>query len=460
MKIGFLPLYVKLYDDIIPHVRPRHEAFYAELTKMLEEGGATVVTSPFCRLKDEFFAAVKKFEEAGVDAIVTHHIAYSPSLECIDALAGTKLPIIVLDTTSTLEFTNMQDPEEIDFCHGIHGVMDMCSMLIRRGKDFAIAAGHYKESDVVARTLGYVRAAMAAKAISGARVARVGGPFAGMGDFVVPFKEMKKRFGIEAFDIDKKKLEAYSASVTKEEIEAEIKDNEARFDFEGEMNPEEYELTIRSCLAMKKCIEGEGLTAFTATFTGMGPEQCGLDVMPFIECCKAMERGIGYAGEGDTLTAAFTGAFLKGYPETTFCEIFCPDWKNNLIFMSHMGELNYRIAGVKPTLSRVGTNFSPTAYPYVAYTRMKGGKGVFANICRGKDDFKLVIAETEMVAYDEDNFAGSMRGWMTTGKLSCGEFLERISENGATHHSAFLYGATAEELKFFGKLVGLEVVEL
>ena len=41
--------------------------------------------------------------------------------------------------------------------------MDMCSMLNRRGKAFAIAAGHIDHSDVMDKTAGYIRAAVAAK---------------------------------------------------------------------------------------------------------------------------------------------------------------------------------------------------------------------------------------------------------------------------------------------------------
>ena len=214
MKIGFLPLYVKLYDDVAPGCRPRMEAYYATVAQMLRDKGAEVVESPFCRLADEFQATVEKFEAEKVDAIVTLHIAYSPSLQAIDALAGTDLPIVVLDTTPTMEFDNMQSPGEIMYCHGIHGVMDMCTMLTKRGKAYAIAAGHYEQSDVLDRTLGYVRAAIAAKALNGAKVARVGGPFAGMGDFVVPFETLKSRFGIEAYDMDIATVQKAAKAVT------------------------------------------------------------------------------------------------------------------------------------------------------------------------------------------------------------------------------------------------------
>ena len=167
MKIGLLPLYIALYDRTSPSMRPRLEAFYQEIAQEFAKRGVEVETSPFCRLKPEFEQAVGKFEAAGVDALVTLHMAYSPSLESIDVLAGTALPIVVLDTTETLEFTNGQDPVEIDYNHGIHGVMDMCSMLTREGKDYAVAAGHYRDSDVLDRVCGYVRAGPSAGPGSG-----------------------------------------------------------------------------------------------------------------------------------------------------------------------------------------------------------------------------------------------------------------------------------------------------
>ena len=76
--------------------------------------------SPFCRLENEFKETVAGFEKEAVDAIVTLHMAYSPSLESIDVLCNTKLPIIVLDTTETFEFSATQNSSEIGYCHGFH----------------------------------------------------------------------------------------------------------------------------------------------------------------------------------------------------------------------------------------------------------------------------------------------------------------------------------------------------
>lgn len=453
MKIGFLPLYIKLYDDIGTK-RDKMKEFYDEVTTMFKERGFIVETVDFCRIKPEFEAAIAMFEEKSVDAIVTWHAAYSPSLESIEVLSKTNLPIIVLDSTPTLEFGMKQNPSEIGANHGIHGVMDMCSMLKRYGKTYTIAAGHYKESNVIDRVCGLVRAAVAAKKLSTMKVGLVGGGFDGMGDFAVSPAEMKERFGVTVETIAPEKLEEARKAVTPEAVSAEMELDKSRYDFCDDVVPGEYDAFMTSCLGLRAYLEQEAYTAFSVNFLNVE----GAGTMPFVECCKAMERGLGYAGEGDALTAAFTGALISAYPETTFCEIFCPDWKNNMVFLSHMGEMNYRIVDGRPYICRTGSAFVKGSMPYAGYAKMKGGKGVYVNISRDKDDFQMLLAPCEMLSAGDDNFPRAMRGWMRPEVASTAEFLEALSKNGATHHSTFVYSATVEEMEYFGKLLGLKTV--
>ena len=89
---------------------------------------------------------------------------------------------------------------------------------------------------------------------------------------------------------------------------------------------------------------------------------------------------------------------------------------------------------------------------------MKGGEGVYVNISRDKDDYQLLISPCKMLDVKSDNFPGSMRGWMEPKSESTAKFLEDLSSNGATHHSIFVYGATVEELEYFGKLLNMKTV--
>ena len=82
IKVGFLPLYIKLYDDAngVGYRAPMEKYMHMAIN-MLEAQGIDVVLSDVCRIKPEFDAAAAMFNEAEVDAVITMHLAYSPSLE-------------------------------------------------------------------------------------------------------------------------------------------------------------------------------------------------------------------------------------------------------------------------------------------------------------------------------------------------------------------------------------------
>lgn len=458
IKVGFLPLYVKLYDDVVPGLRPRLEAFYETMAKKLEEQGMDVVRAPFCRLEGEFLKTVADFEEAGAQCIVTLHMAYSPSLECVKALTETTLPIVIMDTTETYGFDPMVDPDELMYNHGIHGVMDMCNLLLRNSKQYAIAAGHYLHSDVVERTCGYVRAAVAAHAVNGIKVGTYGGEFAGMGDFQAGKRELKEWFGIDLVEADDEKIKAIRATITDADVDAEIAFDDANYERAEVLNETNYRENTKDCLTIRKWIDKHGLNAFSMNFLKFTAES-GLKSVPFLEACKAMTRGIGYAGEGDALDAAIMGAIYKAYDQASFCEIFCPDWKGNSFMISHMGEMNYAVSDIKPQLNNVAFNYTNAAAPVVGYAKFRGGKAIYANICRDAEGYCMVITPIEMLDVKEDSFKKSMRGWFKPS-TTVADLLECLSIYGATHHSLLIYDASVEEIEYFATLLGMKVITL
>ena len=220
-KIGLLPLYLKLYDDREPDKRPRVESFYKQIAAEFEKRKLDVLTVPICRTKSEFQASVRDFEEGGAEAIVTLHLAYSPSLESAEALARTALPVIVCDTTPTFSFAPDQDPAEIMYNHGIHGVQDMCNLLVRRGKDFHIEVGHWQKSDVLDRIVSRLESARMAHHMRNLQAGLVGEPFEGMGDFYVSPADLKATIGVETRVLNPRAFKALAAEIKDQEIQDE-----------------------------------------------------------------------------------------------------------------------------------------------------------------------------------------------------------------------------------------------
>lgn len=461
-KIGLLSFYIALYDNLFSAKRRKPlEDFYTALKESLQRRGLEVITAPVCRLEKEFKAAVHKMERADVDAIVTLHLAYSPSLESIEALAASRLPVIVLDTTPDFEFGPMQQPPRIMFNHGIHGVQDLCNLLVRRHKPFVIEAGHWKKSDVLERIKQAALAARMTKAIRNARVGQIGGAFKGMGDFVVPPAVMKRDLGISVI----KWNPAYSSTKSAARDDAVGKEMHAHRML-YRISPkatDAHRRSVKTGLMVRRWIEENKLTAFTANFLDVTPA-LGLPTMPFLEASLGMARGIGYAGEGDILTAALVGALATVFPQTTFTEMFCPDWKGNRIFLSHMGEVNIDLLAGKPELVEYDFVFGKLPNPVKPAGCLRSGRAVWVNlapIMQGKmadSKFRLIVSPVKMEEGGrKDRFGGAVRGWMRP-VMPVADFLEAYSRAGGTHHAALVYGDALQAVCNLSTFMGWETV--
>ena len=456
IKVGLLPLYIKLYDDFGVN-RTLLDGFNAQVIEKLEKEGLEVISAPVCRIKNEFKDAVDNFVNNGADAIITLHLAYSPSLESIDALCSNDLPIIVMDTTLDLSLSSEYSKAPIGSNHGIHGVMDMCNLLKRRSKKYVVVAGHFDNSDVLKKTVDCVKACVSAKALKGLKVGNFGGSFDGMGDFIIDNQTLKQRFGVFAGEITDSEMANAVKSVTDNEILDEIKYYKENFIMPEEYDEQALKVSVRASLATRKIIEEKGLDAFSVNFRQTNNKNLGN--MPFIEACLQMQKGVGYAGEGDILTASFVGALLKTFKDVSFVEIFCPDWKEDRLLISHMGEMNYSVLRAKPKLIIGKFNYTDAGTMAKTAGAFKDGKAVYCNVFRVENE-KFVMSVSEVdVSYVDGQVESAVRGWIKP-KINIAEFLEKLSEHGAIHHGFMVYDVDIKAMKSFGQTLDMEVVEI
>ena len=454
-RIGLLPLYLELYDACLPTCRERFAGWLGQIVEGFAAGGIGVEAAGVCRTKAECAEAMQAFTRADVDLIVTVHLAYAPSLEIIDALAGTHLPLLLLDTTMDADFGPEVDAERIMYNHGIHGVMDLACMLRRRGKAFEVVAGHVTTSPVLAQACAMARAAFAARRLRGSRVLRVGAAFAGMGDFVVPEGLLHRALGITVDNRSVDDLAPWVQAVTHEEVQAELAaDSEA---FTVLAPYAEHARSARVGLGLRRMLATEHYDAFSMNFLAFDRPEGPVDTVPFMEASKAMARGVGYAGEGDVLTAALVGALLRGFQQVTFTEIFCPDWQGNSLFLSHMGEINPAVAAARPMLQEVQFPFTAAQNPAKITACLRPGPAVYVNLAPGPhDSFTLLLSPVEMLP-DTHNptMHPVVRGWMRA-RVPVADFLTAYAHAGGTHHSALVYDAPLDSLLAFARFVGIE----
>ncbi len=459
IKIGYLPFYIKLYDDYHPGIRAEYEEYMKKLIRMIEDKGfEVVVADEICRVEEEFRRAAEKFNaDNEIAAVVTQHLAYSPSLESIDALLSLIAPIVVFDTTPDYQILKYADKEDrIMPNHGIHGVQDMCNMLRRNGKKYQLCVGHASEPRVMNELCDLIRGAAVAYSLRNSRIGMVGGEFEGMGDFRVPDEILKSELGIETVRMTEAEGKKFTEKVTEAEIDAELKADGERFDVNVK-NKEAYRAATKAGLAVRKWMNKNKLTGVTVNF--LHTDTAGIPKMPFVECCKVMERCKGYAGEGDNLTAALTGALIKIFPDTTFTEMFCPDWENDMILLSHMGEMNPRLTQHKPVITDKKFNYNSLGDTTTVCASFKAGRAILVNLSPAQKGYTLILSEVALSDETDHTsaYATEVQGWLKPGK-PLNLFLKLYSEYGGTHHSAMVYGANLKSLIAFGRLMGFETV--
>jgi L-arabinose isomerase len=213
--------------------------------------------------------------------------------------------------------------------------------------------------------------------------------------------------------------------------------------------------SARTGLAVQKWVDREELGAFTVNFLDVN-RGSGIPTVPFLQASKLMAAGVGYAGEGDVLTASLVAALAAVYPQTSFTEMFCPDWQNGSIYLSHMGEINYLLVSGKPRLYEMDYRWSEADNPVYVAGRFRAGPFLLVNLAPLQSGFRLIVAPATMLDVGgKDRMERSIRGWFKPS-VPMPEFLSRYSTLGGTHHLAMCYGADASVIESFGRMMGWE----
>ncbi|MBN1838076.1 MAG: hypothetical protein JW820_19615 [Spirochaetales bacterium] len=457
-RIGLLPLYMDLFDQALPELRARVSRFAATIVQELGKRGAEVLPAPLCARRAAIREAVAGFEKAEADALVTLHVTYSPSLEAAPELARTGLPLIVLDTTPRFDFGRAQELIEVLLNQGIHGVQDLCNLLGRHGKPFAVEAGHWEKSDVLDRVVARGRGLRASSVLRRGRVGLLGERFPGMGDFRISAHALKRLVGAEVVRAGAGSLQSGVPSEDEPAVEAELEEDRRRF--RVETSAELHRASVRVGLALRGWLAKERLDAFTMNPLSLRALQPR--ALPFLEASKAMARGIGYAGEGDFLSALMTAALSRAFGEATFTEMFCPDWKRGRIFLSHIAEVNLRVLGGTPRLIEKPYTLTGVASA-VAVGRYRPGEAVLVNLAptgsNAGDPLRLILVPGRLTANRGDRLDAAIHGWFKPA-----ERLERLlpeySRHGGTHHSVLVYGKVVQALTELGRSMAWEVVQI
>lgn len=461
-QVGLLGLMFDLYDRV-PDLKLRMASFAEELVQILSPF-ADVDFPGVCNTREQVDQAVAGFEATDKDLILVVLLTYAPSHIALHALLHSRLPIVILNTQQlpaiTQETTSQQTLEN----HGVHGVQDLCNVLLRAGQDVHLITGFYRDEMTLNEIAGWFQAAAAIRFLRQMRIGLLGYPMEGMGDFGVDETALLAQIGPRVHHLAMKAVAERAAAAPQDEIEQALDEDRQRFRIAEGVTEAEHAASERLTWAVRSLLQEQGLHGFAAHFMAVG-EEGWLDTLPFLAASKLLAEGYGFGGEGDVTSAAAVALMAHLAGSANFTEMFSMDPAGDAVLMMHMGEGNWKMARkdepvhlLRSTLGLVDLRVAPLL---LAFSLEPGPVTLLSLTTVANGKLRFVVTEGEVVDFPYVADLGRPHyKFRPESPDGLSGFLNRFSLAGGSHHQALAYGHWAATLEKIATLLGIPCIRV
>ena len=411
--------------------------------------------------EQEFENRVDACRNEGCGLVLLLPMAYTASGAAQTALTNLPLPLLIVSSARDFTLPITMDGDHLFANQSLHGVQDIAHALRKMGRPFSIRAGHFEQAGFPEALETSCKIGLSASLFFQGRVGQIGGSLPGMLDFTFDKNSIDRLYGFQQVDLTPQDLTEQVDSVKETEISRFITWANETFSIDEGITPEELATTARYALGLEKLVVERELDALGLNFSSLLNEGC--ETLPFLGASRLLSRGVGYGGEGDVLTALLNSALWNINHESTFSELYCPDYANSQIMLSHMGECNLALANTNlpRTLKPRVFPWGKISRPGVPVFQMKPGTITITSISEHPrwNNFQLVtlLGEVQESPEHPNLDVPYTRVWMGE---NMNRIIEEYSLSGGTHHVVVTYGDVRAELKTLADYCGMELYSL
>ena len=459
-RIAYIGLSLELYLSSRQEAKDGWHSAFARWRNVMASR-FELACSAFCYTDSDMAAIAKRIEETDVDAVVISAASYTGSLLSVPVLERLGLPVVIWSTQDAETIRPDYAPFDLTLNHTVQGIHDVANLLWQRGIPFDIVTGHWQDEEALARLERAVAVARAWKKAKSIKVLSLGGQFVGMGDFAYDARNLREVWGPQVEDLPVADFLAAVAAVPDAEVDKEEEQDRARFAVQPDLARETHRESIRRKLALDSLLATHGATAFTMNFTALLARP-GFGQLPFYAINCLMGEGMGYAGEGDALRAAWMRELHLLCGPANFTEIYTVDFRANRFFMTHMQECSVAVA--RRDRKIVLKNMPFWARGGVDYTGMffsaEPGECTLASITPdGHGGFRIIAFAGEipdLPPYETFNRAH----WIFQCRGKAATVLDNYSLAGGPHHLAAVYGNRIPQMQALARRHGFDFIDI
>ncbi len=447
--------------EVLETVEARAKEMAAEMSKSLPYPLVYKVTA---KTNKEIADVAKEANHDDACAgIVTWCHTFSPSKMWINGLASLQKPYCHFATQYNKEIPNEEiDMDFMNLNQAAHGDREHGFIAARLRMPRKVIAGYWKDEKVLGRIGSWMKAAVGVAVSKGMKVMRFGDNMREVAVTEGDKVEVQTKLGWQVNTWAVGDLVKEMNAVTEAEIDELVKVYEANYDIATD-NTAAIRYQAREEIAIEKMMDAEGCKAFSNTFQDL----YGMEQLPGLASQHLMAQGYGYGGEGDWKVSAMT-AILKAMGEGgNGASAFMEDYTYHLVegqeysLGAHMLEVCPSLAAGKPRIEThhlgIGMNEKD---PARLVFEGKAGPAIVVSLIDMGGRLRLICQDIEAVKpiMPMPNLPVARVMWRAMPDLTTG--VECWITAGGAHHTVLSYDVTAEQMKDWANMMGIEFVHI
>jgi L-arabinose isomerase len=396
--------------------------------------------------------------------LITWMHTFSPAKMWIAGLTLLKKPFAHLHTQYNREIPWSEiDMNFMNLNQAAHGDREFGFIGSRLRLERKVVVGHWKDEDVQAQLGAWARAAAAWADWQGAKIARFGDNMRDVAVTEGDKVQAQIQLGFDVYGYGVGDLVKAVNDATDAEIDQMMQAYLDEYDVAQMLRPGgERNTSLREGarieVGMRNFLKAGNFKAFTTTFEDLH----GLAQLPGLAVQRLMRDGYGFGAEGDWKTSALVramkvmGAGLNG--GVSFMEDYTYHFgaSGDKVLGAHMLEICESIAASKPKLEilplSIGGKADPVRLIFDAHT----GPAIGASIIDLGQRFRIVANVVDVVPTDAPlpKLPVARALWLPQPNLKVAAAAWIYA--GGAHHTSFSYSVTAEQLRDFAEMAGVE----
>ncbi|MFL7868089.1 MAG: L-arabinose isomerase [Anaerolineales bacterium] len=396
--------------------------------------------------------------------LITWMHTFSPAKMWIAGLNLLKKPFLHLHTQYNREIPWAEiDMDFMNLNQSAHGDREFGFIVSRLRLNRKVVVGHWQDEDVQSSIGVWVRAACAWADWQGARFARFGDNMRDVAVTEGDKVEAQIRLGYDVYGYGIGDLVCAVNDVPDGDVQQILEAYLDEYDVVPALQPDgdRYDSLLTGArveAGMRNFLEAGNFKGFTTTFEDLH----GLAQLPGLAVQRLMRDGYGFGAEGDWKTSALVRAMkvmsagIEG--GVSFMEDYTYHFNGagDKVLGAHMLEICESIATNRPKLDIMPLSIGGKADPVRLIFDAKTGPAIGASIMDIGQRFRLVANIVDVVPTDEPlpKLPVARALWLPRPSLKIAAAAWIYA--GGAHHTSFSYSVTAEHLRDFAEMAGLE----